>query len=134
MAPKIWRRILETINNELIFRNQNVSVAFVQNICNRLVSVIILALLLMFSCKLCSIVVNLIYFWSYCLVRINLLVKLWKVNIKSSNNYKNNINDKVNSRNHVLYIFTGDRKQIGFFATDQVKNKISTESGCKMSY
>ena len=33
-----------------------------------------------------------------------------------------------------ISIFTGDKKQINFFATGQVKRKISAESGCKISY
>ena len=56
--------------NDLIVRNHNVSVVFVQNICNLMVSLIMLVPLLMFSHKLCSIAVNLIYFLYYCLVDI----------------------------------------------------------------
>ena len=31
-----------------------------------------------------------------------------------------------------IYIFAGDRKQISFFATDQIKKKISAETGCQI--
>ena len=49
----IWHLKFETkflkSSKELIFRNQNVSVTLVQNICDMLVSLIILVLLLLFS-------------------------------------------------------------------------------------
>ena len=39
---------------------------------------------------------------------------------------------KNNNRNYI--IFTGDTKQISFFATDQTKTKISAEPDCKIPY
>ena len=54
-------------------------------------------------------------------------------NNNSNNNNNNNRNNKSNGRNYLLYIFTRDRKQIIFFASDQIKKKISAEPGYKTS-
>ena len=82
MAPKTFTQGSWNYQNERIFKNQNVSVMFAQNIWTFCVFLIMLVLIFIFSYRLRSIVVKLIDFLSYCLVGINWLVKLWKVNIE----------------------------------------------------